>query len=232
MDNEIKDNECTFRPNRVLTKDYSASDIKVPFTERNYISAKKKQNNKNQSFQDVDPYTGHPLFKPMIGRSPKTEPRQRGENVWCFLYSQSKINDRQKKLRRDASEEKKTDNSFVQGKSQEMIEKMKEKSIRIIFNALDCDGDGKLYSKDINTSSKSFLYTSLGLPKEIIKVYEPIFEELNGLDCYLSYEDFAEISERHFEALPVIQKSNLLTYKSKSASKNKTKEPKLFQVFY
>ena len=98
--------------------------------------------------------------------------------------------------------------------TEEIINRKKEKSFRQIFKLLDGDEDSKISSTHINISK---------LPKNILKILQPIFNELKEENETLNELEFIFVCEQLYLSLPWNDKRELTTFED-IAKKNLKKE--------
>ena len=98
--------------------------------------------------------------------------------------------------------------------TEEIINRKKEKSFRQIFKILDGDEDSKISSTHINISK---------LPKNILKILQPIFNELKEENETLNEIEFVFVCEQLYLSLPWNDKRELTTFED-IAKKNLKKE--------
>ena len=98
--------------------------------------------------------------------------------------------------------------------TEEIINRKKEKSFRQIFKILDGDEDSKISSNHINISK---------LPKNILKILQPIFNELKEENETLNEIEFVFVCEQLYLSLSWNDKRELTTFED-IAKKNLKKE--------
>ena len=98
--------------------------------------------------------------------------------------------------------------------TEEIINKKKEKSFKQIFKLLDGDEDSKISSTHMNISK---------LPKNILKILQPIFNELKEENETLNELEFIFVCEQLYLSLPWSDKRELTTFED-IAKKNIKKE--------
>ena len=99
--------------------------------------------------------------------------------------------------------------------TQEIINNKKEKSFKKIFKLLDGDDDNKISANNICTSN---------LPKNILKILEPFFEELREENETLNELEFIFVCEQLFLSLPWNEQRELASfedYEKKNYKKRK-----------
>ena len=98
--------------------------------------------------------------------------------------------------------------------TEDIINKKKEKSFKQIFKLLDGDEDSKISSTHINTSK---------LPKNILRILEPILNELKEENESLNEIEFIFVCEQLYLSLPWNERRELRTFEEE-AKKNLKKE--------
>ena len=98
--------------------------------------------------------------------------------------------------------------------TEDIINKKKEKSFKQIFKLLDGDEDSKISSTHINTSK---------LPKNILRILEPILSELKEENETLNEIEFIFVCEQLYLSLPWNERRELTTFED-VAKKNLKKE--------
>jgi hypothetical protein len=98
--------------------------------------------------------------------------------------------------------------------TEEIINKKKEKSFKQIFKLLDGDEDSKISYTHMNISK---------LPQNIIKILQPIFNELKEENETLNELEFIFVCEQLYISLPWTDKRELTTFED-IAKKNIKKE--------
>ena len=98
--------------------------------------------------------------------------------------------------------------------TEDIINKKKEKSFKQIFKLLDGDEDSKISSTHINISK---------LPKNILKILEPILNELKEENETLNELEFIFVCEQLYLSLPWNERRELTTFED-IAKKNLKKE--------
>jgi len=186
------DPECTFSPNIKLTKNFRALHSHSPV----------KRSKVKEDESKVDLKTGRPLYRPQVGRAPKN--RLKRKSIGDHLY------DLRKKKSIDENITSST-SSFTQEKSNQLVEKLRTDCFRMIFSKLDGDKDGIISQTAINTQS---------IPESINKMYLPVIQEMNYMNCTLNMQEFIDASNCLFKELTIKQKHEFLQY-YKSLSNNK-----------
>ena len=98
--------------------------------------------------------------------------------------------------------------------TEDIINKKKEKSFKQIFKLLDGDEDSKISSTHINTSK---------LPKNILRILEPILNELKEENETLNEIEFIFVCEQLYLSLPWNERRELTMFEDE-AKKNLKKE--------
>ena len=96
-----------------------------------------------------------------------------------------------------------------------------------LFNDLDSDQDNLITSLTINTSD---------IPKNILKIMEPILKELREDNQTLNCEEFILVMIRLFEDTPLVDRQNLINYyrnkiKMDNHSLQRSKTPNHFELY-
>ena len=98
--------------------------------------------------------------------------------------------------------------------TEDIINKKKEKSFKQIFKLLDGDEDSKISSTHINTSK---------LPKNILRILEPVLNELKEENETLNEIEFIFVCDQLYLSLPWNERRELTTFED-VAKKNLKKE--------
>jgi len=187
----VADTECTFNPNRDLTHNFKGHEHRRPL----YEDPKQRKNSLKDSSYEFDMKTGQPLYKPQIGRAPKNRPKVRTKSIGEYLCSLTK------RKNNSISEESNSGILVVQEKSNKIVKKMRKDGFTMIFKTLDFNNTGLIDSDSLNLQK---------LPKEIVKIFMPIFKEMEEMKCSLNLEEFIDAANNLFKELTIVQKNEFL----------------------
>eukprot|EP00826_Nyctotherus_ovalis_P056893 TRINITY_DN7762_c0_g1_i7.p1 TRINITY_DN7762_c0_g1~~TRINITY_DN7762_c0_g1_i7.p1 ORF type:complete len:484 (+),score=128.89 TRINITY_DN7762_c0_g1_i7:381-1832(+) len=192
----VPDTECTFNPNRELTNNFRGNESvqRRPL----YENPMQRKSSLKDSIHEFDLKTGQPLYRPQIGRGPRNRAKTRTKSIGEYLCS----------LKRKSSEgaEENSGVQFVQEKSNRIVERMRKDGFAMVFRMLDLDNDGMISSQSVKPEK---------LPKQIVKIFMPIFKEMEEMQCSLNLEEFVDASNNLFRELTIVQKNEFLNlYKS------------------
>ena len=182
IENEMYQN-CSFKPEFT---EYSKGSLRnKSFEERQKIYLTKSQEKKNKLLQEAnepfDNKTGQELFTPLINDN-KDNNLLRSKDVFDYLYSYAE------KYKMNKS---KTQNSLFNDKkglsiddsSNKIYNQKKYKTFEKIFNLLDSNNDGQITIHTIDLSK---------LQNNLIKVLEPLIEEIKNCEEPVYKDDFIE----------------------------------------
>eukprot|EP00826_Nyctotherus_ovalis_P015570 TRINITY_DN1443_c0_g1_i2.p1 TRINITY_DN1443_c0_g1~~TRINITY_DN1443_c0_g1_i2.p1 ORF type:complete len:524 (-),score=112.46 TRINITY_DN1443_c0_g1_i2:255-1826(-) len=201
------DAECTFKPDTKRTQEVNQSIVQ---------SSSKTSARRNRMEHTSELDLKESLFRPATGRPPKHRSKTRSESIGDYLY-----NLRNAKPKEKESVSSMMSTSFVQDKSNQIVEKLRKDCFKTIFATLDSDSNGIINPKDTD------FYL---LPEEIRKIYSTVLEDYNE---EMNLENFIELSNNIFQSLSLTEKNAFIHFhKSFAGKENKvsTIEEPLFAV--
>eukprot|EP00826_Nyctotherus_ovalis_P035592 TRINITY_DN3068_c0_g2_i1.p1 TRINITY_DN3068_c0_g2~~TRINITY_DN3068_c0_g2_i1.p1 ORF type:complete len:530 (+),score=60.49 TRINITY_DN3068_c0_g2_i1:116-1705(+) len=209
----ISDIECTFSPNTYLTQEFNKAIIPRHSLRKNVTKSS------HCTTDEIDANTGKPLYRPQTGRPSKTRSKSRTESIGNYLHNLSKVSS-------TSRIEESPNISFIQPKSNKMVENMRRSALEMIFNILDGDRDGVISGNAVNTKK---------LPIKIKEIFEPLLKEMEEMKCGLDMEEFIDAANNLFKELTVMQNSAFIEYyksvkTQKRRRRNSTQYNYSFQV--
>ena len=228
-------NEYSFKPQ--INENSSFYKLKIPFNERlkTYSNKSKENMNKIQKVYERELGYNEP-FKPHLNTKVNknllkdreeffsNEAQKYNANIEngnnnnidhytkLYLYGQKYQQEKNFLTEKYYQNQIKTP-KFCES-TEDIINKKKEKSFKQIFKILDGDEDSKISSTHINISK---------LPKNIVKILQPIFNELKEENETLNELEFIFVCEQLYLSLPWNEKRELTTFED-LAKKNLKKE--------
>lgn len=219
---------CTFRP-RINQKSIAlASNRSESLDTNSPTNAKYKleeTGRKKAGQADADECTFHPNIRPSMqtlqhslsmARAGNSPGALAGRGKTCggigeHLYAQRRTRDSLMAVVRRAEEKarRERNRSFVQPKSREILSAKKLAVVEKVFCELDDDSDGLISHQSHSTE---------GLPEEIAKMLNPIFEELKEVNKPFGMDEFLESMCRLYETLDFYDKDTLFKYGSKMSN--------------
>ncbi|KAL0212202.1 hypothetical protein RCL1_005828 [Eukaryota sp. TZLM3-RCL] len=140
--------EATFKPTTLPKKNSSNSESREDLINRLVNSKRATDANieelRRQIHSNIDPLTGQPLFTPITGRSPK---RRNSENMpigdWLFMnkHQMDDIKQRLTELDSQVAQEK-ASVSHIAPNSARIVNELRARRLKEVFDALDTDKDG------------------------------------------------------------------------------------------
>ncbi|KAJ7537510.1 hypothetical protein O6H91_11G008900 [Diphasiastrum complanatum] len=117
------------------------------------LSEKKLKLQKSRN-KPVDATTGQILFKPMTGREPQFKRNTKSLPIGEFLYQMKHALDNKKHLLEERDKQQRMElanGHYVGPKSEQLLQRLKERSLRETFDYLDVDKDGFIDLVTIDT---------------------------------------------------------------------------------
>eukprot|EP01018_Ginkgo_biloba_P031566 Gb_12709 [translate_table: standard] len=102
----------------------------------------KRQRLQAEVTRPIDPTTGQELFRPQTGRRPNSQRNSGSLPIGEFLYQLKFVMDNRKQSLAEKEEKKKKELAnyhYASGKSEQMLERLKARSLQQIFDGLDLD---------------------------------------------------------------------------------------------
>ena len=230
-------NKYSFKPH--INENSSFYKLKIPFNERLQTYSNKSKENMAKIQQVYERELGYDEpFKPQLNhKKNKTLLKDRDE---FFINEAQKYNTNNNNIRSNNKyidpytklylygKKYQQDKNYMAEKfyqnqikppqfcqsTEDIINKKKEKSFKQIFKLLDGDEDSKISSTHINISK---------LPKNILKILEPILNELKEENETLNEIEFIFVCEQLYLSLPWNERRELTTFED-LAKKNLKKE--------
>ena len=204
LSNKIYDKNKLFKPK---INNYNSDLINLKFNERQNAykskSIEKKKKIKDLIENNIDEHTGQKFFSPMIN-SNYGRKNQNNFNVFHNLYTDFKKTELNKKnLENQIKNKENTIFIYLNNTSNKIYEKQKIKSFEKIFKLLDKDEDGIISKFNINIEN---------LPKNIVVIFQPIFEELKQDNETLTQKEFLFASSKLFDILNFVQKREIIHF--------------------
>ncbi len=169
----------------------------------NQNQLKRKKKIKDLIENNIDEHTGQKFFSPMIN-SNYGRKNQNNFNVFHNLYTDFKKTELNKKnLENQIKNKENTIFIYLNNTSNKIYEKQKIKSFEKIFKLLDKDEDGIISKFNINIEN---------LPKNIVVIFQPIFEELKQDNETLTQKEFLFASSKLFDILNFVQKREIIHF--------------------
>ena len=208
---------CSFKPEFT---DYSKGNlINKSFEERQKIYYIKSKEKKDKLYQEInepfDNKTGQEFFTPVINENNNnTFYLSRSKDVFDYLYSQA-----EKKMNKSN-----TQNSFsnlekrnlsIDDSSNKIYKMKKYKTFEKIFNLLDSDNDNKISNNNIDFSK---------IPKNVIKVLNPIIDEVKNSEDPIFKDDFIEGCFKLYQILNFDEKQIIMRFPENENRIKKVKE--------
>lgn len=143
----------------------------------------------------IDVKTGQKLFTPVINKKPKNQMNYSNNNVFENNYAyKQKYNEHKHQLSTEATYQIKKESSIIHTNSitDNIFTNLKESAFKRLFRILDSDEDGII---------SIFYYNSKGLPNNIIKILQPMFDELKKNLDNLNEVEFISALSRIFDVV-------------------------------
>ena len=229
--NKLKEkiyNEYSFKPQ--INENSTFFRMNIPFNERLQTYSNKSKENKIKIKKLYENELGYnEPFKPQINNHKNkillkdretlfindTQNNNNYIDPYTKLYLYGKKYEQEKNDMAEKYYQSQNTNPKFCGINQEIINKKKEKSFKRIFKLLDGDDDSKISANNICTSH---------LPKNILKILEPIFDELKVEKETLNELEFIFVCEQLYLSLPWNDQRELTTfedYEKKNIKKEK-----------
>ena len=231
--NKLKEkiyNEYSFKPQ--INEKSTYFRMNVPFHERLQTYSNKSKENKikiqkihekelgyNESFKPhLNSHKNKILLKdrdPIFTKEAQTNDNNNYIDPYTKLYLYGKKYEQEKNEMAEKYYQSQNTNPKFCDVTQEIINNKKEKSFKKIFKLLDGDDDNKISANNICTSN---------LPKNILKILEPFFEELREENETLNELEFIFVCEQLFLSLPWNEQRELASfedYEKKNIKKEK-----------
>ncbi len=208
---------CSFKPEFT---DYSKGNlINKSFEERQKIYYIKSKEKRNKLYQEInepfDNKTGQEFFTPVINENNNnTFYLSRSKDVFDYLYSKAeKKMDKSNTQKSFSNLEKK--NLSIDDSSNKIYEKKKYKTFEKIFDLLDSDNDNKISNNNIEISK---------IPKNVIKVLNPLIEEVKNSEDPIFKDDFIEGCFKLYQVLNFDDKQTIMRFPENENRIKKLKE--------
>ena len=227
-------NEYSFKPQ--INENSSFYKLKIPFNERLKTYSNKSKENMSKIQQVYEKELGyHETFKPHLNTKVnknllkdreefflneaqkyniKMENGNNNKDYYTKLYLYGQKYQQEKEFLTEKYYQNQNKTPKFCESTEEIINKKKEKSFKQIFKLLDGDEDSKISSTQINISK---------LPKNIVKILQPIFNELKEENETLNELEFIFVCEQLYLSLPWNDRRELTTFED-LAKKNLKKE--------
>ncbi len=201
--------ECTFHPNTTLTQDYRLPEetLQRPVLERMTQECPRRMS---------DCVPGSPetwSHKPVTGRPPKIERNTASLPIGDYLYSQSRVRDEKKEVKRRQAEEKKIGGGtqLIKEESRRLVENMKMASYQKLFDMLDSDQDGIITAKDVDISCMCVSHINpVVVPQDALTLITPVLCDMETEGLCMRFGDFSQAADRLYAAMTVQEKKVLL----------------------
>ena len=135
-----------------------------------YKNKEEEEDSINESFE-----SNKKVFRSQVMREGKSSSRRRED------FFDKKISEGERKMKKTEEEEKLKKSKLFQGRSKEIIIRMKFEKYKEIFNALDSDGDGLISVKKIRLSA---------IDQDLLEDLTPILEELQQKETEMNFKEF------------------------------------------
>ena len=232
--NKLKEkiyNEYSFKPQ--INEKSAFFRMNMPFNERLQTYSNKSKENKIKIKKIYEKELGYnESFKPHLNNqknkillkdrdsifTKETQTNNNNNNYidpYTKLYLYGKKYEQEKNEMAERYYQSQNKNPQFCDVTQEIINNKKEKSFKRIFKLLDGDDDNKISANNICTSN---------LPKNILKIMEPFFEELREENETLNELEFIFVCEQLFLSLPWNEQRELTSfedYEKKNIKKEK-----------
>lgn len=244
--NKLKEkiyNEYSFKPK--INENSSFYKLNIPFNQRLQTYSNKSKENKIKIQQIYEKELGYrESFKPQLNINRNKillkdrdnhyqDESQKNNNIneknyidpYTKLYLYGKKYEQEKNDLAEKYYQSQNRNPKFCEINNEIINKKKEKSFKRIFKLLDADDDSKITPSNICTSR---------LPKNILKILEPIFNELKEENESLNEVEFIFVCEHLYLSLPWDEQRELATFEDiekKNIKKEKMIKEKNNYVF-
>ena len=219
---------CSFKPEFT---DYSKGNlINKSFEERQKIYYIKSKEKKDKLYQEInepfDNKTGQEFFTPVINENKNhTFYLSRSKDVFDYLYSQAEKKINKSNIQKSFSNLEKR-NLSIDDSSNKIYKMKKYKTFEKIFNLFDSDNDNQISNNNIDISK---------IPKNVIKVLNPIIDEVKKSEEPIIKDDFIEGCFKLYEILNFDDKQILMRFpenenrikKMKELTTNFTFKPKI-----
>ena len=219
---------CSFKPEFT---DYSKGNlINKSFEERQKIYLTKSKEKKNRLYQEInepfDNKTGQEFFTPVINENKNhTFYLSRSKDVFDYLYSQAEKKINKSNMQKSFSNLEKR-NLSIDDSSNKIYQMKKYKTFEKIFNLFDSDNDNQISNNNIDISK---------IPKNVIKVLNPIIDEVKKSEEPIIKDDFIEGCFKLYQVLNFDDKQTIMRFpenenrikKMKELTTNFTFKPKI-----
>ena len=141
------------------------------------------------------------LFRPQTGRPPKERPTNASDIYNHLIKCGNELEEKHEKQRTDEFERFRDNNPDVDTKSVKMLEQKKVTILEQIFDSLDGHDSGVISIDNLNLDN---------LSKNMLELFDPIFEEIQLSEIKLNKEQFVKTSLKMYEKLTPTEKQVLL----------------------
>lgn len=193
---------------------------------QNWIARQKEKEEERKGIAKMNQTNNKPFFKPLVNDSPRklklSGRPSAGDELLLKLHNDYKEKiEKRENLHKSNLEKVKQDSErpLVSPKSKNLNEKNKKELFSKIFEMLDYNQDNKIsYDEDFEEAMKN-------VPKHIVKILEPLFEEFKENKEVLTIKDFILSCGRLYDILDYWEKSELFNYifKIKKNTSNREK---------
>ena len=219
LTNQVYNPDKFFNPK---INNYNCAYTNINFQDRQKVYESKSQEKrkflKDQIENPIDTQTGQKFFSPMINNDNNVrEPFVTFKNLYNDAQKTQKKNEKLAQLIQNS--ECPFSENYTNNESNEIFQKKKLNAFSKIFHKLDKDQDGLITNLNVETKN---------LPKNIVKIIEPIVNELKEENETLNENEFKTACDRLYDMLSYMEKREIIEYGNEEIinQKKKKKEKK------
>ena len=215
LTNQVYNPDKFFNPK---INNYNCAYTNINFQDRQKVyeskSQEKKKFLKDQIENPIDTQTGQKFFSPMINNDNNIrEPFVTFKNLYNDAQKTQKKNEKLAQLIQNS--ECPFSENYTNNESNEIFQKKKLNAFSKIFNKLDKDQDGLITKLNVETKN---------LPTKIVKIIEPIVNELKEENETLNENEFKTACDRLYDMLTYMEKREIIEYGNEDIINEKKKK--------
>ncbi|KAL0209044.1 hypothetical protein P9112_011631 [Eukaryota sp. TZLM1-RC] len=203
--------EVTFKPTTVSKRhNESHEDLVNRLVNSKRITDDHLEELRRQIHSNIDPATGQPLFTPITGRSPKKRRTDLPIGDWLFM-NKTDMDDIKSRLAQmdDEIVRNQSTISHVHPNSAKIVNELRARRLREVFDMIDTDKDGVIQSNLIDS-------TATDLPDDICFELFPLIKSCKKE--LITFADFVCLMDEQLSSNKWGPRSYLLTTKKPSTS--------------
>lgn len=202
---------CTYTPD--INDKSEANPNNFYLRLQNWLGKQKEKDDERKEKSKINQETNLPFFKPIIIETmSKIEIKDRptaGKELLDYLHNNHKeVIEKRKNLHQSSLEQTKRESErpLMSPNSRDLNEKNKNELYTRIFELLDYNGDKKIsYDEDFDQAMRE-------VPKHIVKILDPLFEEFRENKEVLTIKEFVLSCGRLYNILDFWERSELFNY--------------------